>query len=84
MHAAYDSGEHAMKTKWIVWWRDGTVTVWDAAAWTAAQIAAMANVIDAALCPAETAAEVAEWWASDRWHGNMAAAHLMAEAVEAS
>lgn len=68
-----------MKSKWLVWWRDGSVTVWDAARWTATQILSMANVIDAALCSAETAAEVADWWQSDSL-GNVESA-AMARAI---
>ncbi len=85
-----------MKTKWLVWWRDGSVSIFDAAQWTAAQLTAMANVIDAALCTEAVAAEVREWWESDgsgfHWTTDALAfysrhwqtAHAMAEAVDAS
>lgn len=54
-----------MKSKWLVWWRDGSVTVWDAAQWSAAQLVAMGNVIDAELVPAAMARSARSWWQED-------------------
>jgi hypothetical protein len=54
-----------MNTKWIIWWRDGSVTVWEVASWPVRQLLAMRNVVDVAPCDAKTAAQVSVWWDSD-------------------
>jgi hypothetical protein len=60
--------------KWLVFWKDGDVSLWDAREWTAAQIVALKMAIDAVLVEDGVSPVVAAtWWASDRAHGEVAA-----------
>lgn len=51
--------------KWLVFWKDGDVSLWDMSFVTAAQLATMRNVVDAQLVPAMMAVRAAAWWMSD-------------------
>jgi hypothetical protein len=52
--------------KWVVFWKDGDVTVWTVAQWSLAQLESMANVIDAVLVPEGVSPVlVATWWRED-------------------
>lgn len=61
--------------KWLVFWKDGDVSLWDAGTWTAAQILALANAVDAVLVPdGVSPVAAAAWWSSDREGGEEVAA----------
>lgn len=60
--------------KWLVFWKDGDVSLWDVGVWTAAQILALANAVDVVLVQDGISPVVAAaWWESDRAHGEVAA-----------
>ena len=55
--------------KWLIWWRDGDVTVWDAAQWPLWplwRLEEMRNVVDVRMVegPLAVLAMVA-WWRED-------------------
>jgi len=53
--------------KWLIFWRDGDVSLWDIREWSAAQILALGNAIDVRLVPegASSALAMVMWWRSD-------------------